>query len=797
MGTDYLRRETALGFRTGWAFVSLALSAILSVWFSTQWTAAEEPAEAKLAGQHIYEQKCARCHGAHGEGTADHYPKVLAGTKSVAELAALIEKTMPEDEPQACVGEEALRVAQYIYDAFYSPIAQARIAPPRVSLARLTVNQYRMALADLVASFQPAIRWDDQRGLSAEYYDGRGFRRDGRKLRRVDPLVDWEFGESSPVEGQIGKEEFAIRWQGGLWVPETGEYEFLVETDNAVRLWVNHPRVPLIDRWVRSGNDTLHRGTLFLLGGHVYPLRLEFMKSKEKTARVRLLWKMPGQVPTPIPTTFLSPHDYSPVFVVTTPFPPDDRSMGYERGTSMSRQWQEAAWQASLEAAAYIAENIDSLARGISNSADRVEKLRAFCQRFVERAFRRPLSDSEKETFVNGPFVAEQDAVAAVKRCVLLTLQSPRFLYQELPPTNPGHEPYVRAARLALALWDSVPDETLWRAAQEGRLNDAEQLRAQAERMVSDLRTRAKLRRFLHQWLKLDYMNDIAKDTALFPGFGPELVSDLRMSLDLFIDDIVWGEEPDLRRLFLASYLYATPRMAAFYGWSWPDQTAPQGQVFAKIVLPEDQYAGVLSHPMLMSGFAYTTTSSPIHRGVFLARSVLGKFLKPPPEAVAPLAPDLHPNLTTRARVELQTSPAACQSCHAMINHLGFALENYDAVGRYRLLEKDQPVDASGHYLDPNGELVRFVGARQLAEYLAKSPEVASAFVGQLFHFTVQQPIRAYGPGKLDELTNFFQQNGWNVRRLLTEIAVGYAASGVSYIQEPTTEAASSSTTSR
>jgi hypothetical protein len=132
-----------------------------------------------------------------------------------------------------------------------------------------------------------------------------------------------------------------------------------------------------------------------------------------------------------------------------------------------------------------------------------------------------------------------------------------------------------------------------------------------------------------------------------------------------------------------------------------------------------------------------------------------------------------------------------------MINHLGFALENYDAVGRYRLLEKDQPVDASGHYLDPNGELVRFVGARQLAEYLAKSPEVASAFVGQLFHFTVQQPIRAYGPGKLDELTNFFQQNGWNVRRLLTEIAVGYAASGVSYIQEPTTEAASSSTTSR
>ena len=106
----------------------------------------------------------------------------------------------------------------------------------------------------------------------------------------------------------------------------------------------------------------------------------------------------------------------------------------------------------------------------------------------------------------------------------------------------------------------------------------------------------------------------------------------------------------------------------------------------------------MLTHPYLMASFAYTATSSPIHRGVFLSRSVLGRALRPPPEAVAPLAPDLHPDLTTRQRVTLQTKPESCQSCHGMINSLGFTLEHFDAVGRYRKEEKGQPIDATGTY---------------------------------------------------------------------------------------------------
>ena len=235
------------------------------------------------------------------------------------------------------------------------------------------------------------------------------------------------------------------------------------------------------------------------------------------------------------------------------------------------------------------------------------------------------------------------------------------------------------ACRLSFGLWDSLPDQALLDAAAAGKLAAQDQVAAQAERMVADLRTRAKLREFLLQWLKVDRASDLAKDPKVFPQFNPAIASDLRTSLDLFLDDVVWSDSSDFRRLLLADEIYLNGRLAQFYGAKLPAD-AP----FQKVKLDEKERAGLLTHPYLMAAFAYTATSSPIHRGVFLSRGVLGRSLRPPPEAVAPLAPDLHAGLTTRERVSLQTSPKSCQMCHGMINPLGFTLEHFDAVGRFR-----------------------------------------------------------------------------------------------------------------
>ena len=188
------------------------------------------------------------------------------------------------------------------------------------------------------------------------------------------------------------------------------------------------------------------------------------------------------------------------------------------------------------------------------------------------------------------------------------------------------------------------------------------------------------------------------------------------------------------------------------------------------MTLEPGERAGVLSHPYLMATFAYTGASSPIHRGVFLARSVLGRSLRPPPKAITPLAPDLHAGLTTRERVTLQTSPAACISCHGMINPLGFGLENFDAVGRFRGQEKDKPVDASGSFETRTGRQVKFAGVRDLATALAESDETHTAFVEQLFHYLVKQPVRAYGPTTQADLVRSFAGSGFNIRKLIAEI---------------------------
>ena len=181
---------------------------------------------------------------------------------------------------------------------------------------------------------------------------------------------------------------------------------------------------------------------------------------------------------------------------------------------------------------------------------------------------------------------------------------------------------------------------------------------------------------------------------------------------------MVWSDASDFRRLLLADDLYLNGRLAKFYGAKLPAD-AP----FQKVKLDEKERAGLVTHPYLMATFAYTGASSPIHRGVFLSRGVLGRTLPAPPAAVAPLAPDLHAGLTTRERVTLQTSPKACQMCHAMINPLGYTLENFDAVGRFRKEEKGKPIDATGTYQTRTGETVKFTGARNLASYLAGSEE--------------------------------------------------------------------------
>jgi len=740
------------------------------------------------SGEVIYREMCANCHGGKGEGVADKHDEPLYGERSLEALAKYIDKTMPEDEEEKLDAAGAAKVAEYIYSTFYSPAARARNSPPWRDLVHLTNRQYRESVADLLGSFieQPEI--GAATGLKGTYWESEGMNKKAKqKLEREDAAVDFDFGEGPPVEG-CSAEQFSIAWQGSLLAEDTGEYEFRVTTPNGARLYFNRDfregdrntrddsdarRQPaLIEEWVSSG-DKVREATarVFLLGGRRYPLRLDYFKFKEKRGMIRLEWKRPHGVWEVLRAPHISPGRAAHVSLVSTSFPPDDGSLGYERGSAVSKSWHEATTRAAVETAGEVVERLRLLTKAREEAPDYGEKLREFCRTLAARALRRPLTEEDRAFYADRHFQEGVPPEVAVKRAVLLILKSPRFLYPD-----PGGTPddYTVAARLALALWDSLPDAALREAAEKGELRTAEQVRAQAQRMLPDPRTRAKLREFFHHWLMFEEAEEITKDTKEYPEFDERLLADLRTSLEKFVEEVVWSEASDFRQLLLDERLLLNPRLAKFYGAEGPAE-----ERFEAVKFDPAQRAGIFTHPYLLSAFAYHKSTSPIHRGVFLTRNVLGRFLKPPPMAIEFMDDRFDPSLTMREKVTELTKNANCMACHATINPLGFSLENYDAVGRWRTTDQNKPVNASSEYTTPDGEVITLHGARDVARHAAENAAAQRGFVRQMFHFTIKQTPAAYAPETLDRLHEAFAKGNFNMRALLVELAVTAAVQGL------------------
>ena len=728
-------------------------------------------------GGRIYANQCASCHGDKGEGVEAAYESPLAGDRSIPQLASVIEATMPEGEPDLCVADDALATAYYAFETFYSEAAQLRSAPPRVSVARLTSEQFRQRLSDIYTRFRNRNRPAAERGLSAIYFNHSGWKDDKKAFERVDPSIHYDYGMNSPGDG-IESKKFAVYWSGGLLIPETGRYEIIVRGMGAFKMFFINSEKPFFDNSVQSGDASEFRSSVELMGGRDYLISLEFYKRERKTgdvpASISLSWRRPGHVEEIIPTRYLIPgwHDHS--FAPQIQLPADDRSAGYERGSTISRQWDEATTKASIEFATAIVDDIwphyASEQKKRDGAPQGRDLLKAFAYELVDIALGHPAGEAVRKIYVDDQLTANLDDNEALRRIVLLTLKSPRFLYPSLPFEMSSS--YRHATRLAMTMWDSVPDEHRWNQANDGNLKTESEIRDAAWSMLDDTRSKAKTREALHHWLNLDRIHDPTKNAELYPGFDPALVSDLRESFDLFLDDVVWSESSDFRQLLTADWSYSSDTMATFLGENWkPSGEAAQGR-FSRTIADPQRRAGVLTHPFLMSGLAYSDSTSPIHRGVFLTRFMLGRVMQPPADAFSPLSPSLHADLTTRERVQLQTGSTACQACHSIINPLGFTLEQFDAVGRWRTEEVSKPIDAMGSYIDRSGGEIKFDGAIELSKYLLASDDAQTAFINRMFLHFVKQPIGAYGADRLETLKQKFREKNYSIKALIVEIAV-------------------------
>ncbi len=374
----------------------------------------------------------------------------------------------------------------------------------------------------------------------------------------------------------------------------------------------------------------------------------------------------------------------------------------------------------------------------------------AFVRHFGKRAWRRPLDEAEVASLL-GAFDAAAELVdpssaflAGIEMVAQTIFQAPSFLYRievgEPVDGIPGLRrltDYELAARLSFLVWRSIPDDALLAAAGEGALQDADALVSELHRLLADARAVDALFTFFEQWLDLDEVHKLEKDTRVYPEWGEPLREAFAAEARAFVNEVVWADG-DLRGLYDADYTFVNQRLARLYELPEPD-----GDEWQRVPLPGER-AGLLTQGALMAALSKPNQSSPIARGAFVRKRLLCQALPAPPPDVAATPPDPDPNLTTRERFLEHTANDQCSSCHTLIDPIGFGFERFDAIGRYRAVENGRPVDDSGELteaLDASGE---FTGVAELAHNLAASEYAQRCVAKQAFRF-------AFGRGEIDE----------------------------------------------
>ena len=314
----------------------------------------------------------------------------------------------------------------------------------------------------------------------------------------------------------------------------------------------------------------------------------------------------------------------------------------------------------------------------------------------ARRAYRRPVGADEIPTLLM-PYKASRDNGRSFEDGIRMALQrilvSPNFLFRvETDPRGVTSGAAYRiddielASRLSLFLWSSIPDDELLATAERGKLRDPAMLERQVKRMLADPRANTLVSNFINQWLYLRNMESVLPDPAAFPGFDENLRVALEKETDLFFQRML-REDRSILDLVRADYSFLNERLARHYGIS-----GIHGSEFRRVLLTDEARKGLLGKGSVLMVTSYPNRTSPTLRGKWLLENLLGSPPPPPPPNVPSLKEDQDVRgLTMRQRMELHQSNPACSSCHSRMDPLGYALENFDGLGRWR-----ENVDSSG-----------------------------------------------------------------------------------------------------
>lgn len=394
-------------------------------------------------------------------------------------------------------------------------------------------------------------------------------------------------------------------------------------------------------------------------------------------------------------------------------------------------------------------------------------------------AYRRPPTGAEVDVLVDVFDLARGnglDYTASLGLMLKAVLVSPQFLFIAPAGEAPAGEQTVRlddhhlAARLSYLLWSAPPDAELSALADRGELHRPKTLRAQVKRLLLHPRARALFDGFGAQWLRVNDLERQVFDPALFPQMTPALREAMVDEARLFFESIVHGNHRVIR--FIDSdYTFLNESLAGLYGLG----KRIQGPRMRRVKLENPNRGGILGMPATLAATSFPTRTSPVRRGVWVLEQILGEHVPPPPPDIPELdaqRPERVEGLTLRQRTELHTKDPACANCHRTLDPIGFGLENFDAIGRWRdRTESGLAIDSAGKL--PTG--TAFSGPAELKRLLAgREPDLARNLTERFMAYALGRPLEGYDEVVIDQLLTRIAGDEYRVRTILAEVITSY-----------------------
>ncbi|HYF37444.1 MAG TPA: DUF1592 domain-containing protein [Prosthecobacter sp.] len=411
--------------------------------------------------------------------------------------------------------------------------------------------------------------------------------------------------------------------------------------------------------------------------------------------------------------------------------------------------------------------------------ADLRAEAKEIARTLARSAFRRPPSEAEINVLLGVFDLARASKLtypASLRLMLKAVLVSPQFLY--ITPAKeaaPGQaivplDDHQLASRLSYLLWATMPDPELATLADAGHLHEPAVLQAQVKRMLADPRSRALFDGFGAQWLGLGDLKNQTFDPAKFPQMTPEMRAAMYDEARLFFDSIV-RENRSAVSFVAADYTFLNGTLATLYGL----EKTVKGPQMRKVQLTNANRGGILGMPGILATTSFPNRTSPVRRGVWVLEQVLGEHVPPAPPNVPALEKQdgkQVANLTLRQRTELHRTDATCANCHKILDPIGFGLENFDAIGRWR----DR--DDTGGAIDAAGELPggkRFTSPKELKTIIAtRKADLARNLTERLLAYALCRQLEGYDEIVVDHLMETIAKDGYRMQTLISAIVTSY-----------------------